>query len=311
MHYTLKQLRYLEASARLRSITAAASELSISPSSIAAAIDSVEDELSETLFIRHPSKGITPTRFGSNFLDNIRELLRAHVKFESSLPGIGEKIEGSIRLGCFTPVAPIVLPLILKMVSEEHPTLSVQIIEGDAAEMGELLRTDQIDLALTFNFERPFGIDFQGMFHAPPHIALSAEHPLATRSSLTLEDVVDDPMILLNLELTRTYMLGLFEQRGLTPNILYLSRSSEMVRSLVAAGFGFAIFNVKPGRKQNYLVGELVRIPLSTRHLEPEFGLIHHGRGRLSRVAGAVVDACEYLKSEGAFGDFVVTTAEH
>ena len=72
-----------------------------------------------------------------------------------------------------------------------------------------------------------------------------------------------------------------------------------------------SVFNVKLGRKQNYLVDELMRIPLSTRHLEPEFGLIDHGRGQLSRVASAVVDACAYLKSEGAFCDFVVTTAEN
>ncbi len=309
MHYTLKQLRYLEASARLRSITAAAGELSISPSSIAAAIDSIEAELSETLFIRHPSKGITPTRFGLSFLENIRELLRAHIKFESSLPGIGEKIEGSIRLGCFTPVAPIILPLILKLVSQEHPTLSVQIIEGDAADMVELLNSDKIDLALTFSMNLPRGINFQGMFHAPPHIALSGDHPLASRSSLTLEDMVGDPLILLNLDVTRSYMIGLFEQRGLSPNILYLSRSSEMVRSLVAAGFGFAIFNVKPRSKQNYAVGNLVRIPLSTRHLEPEFGLIYHGKGRLSRVASAITEACQNLKESGAFRDFIVPPA--
>jgi len=306
MRYTLKQLRYLETSARLQSITAAARELNISPSSIAAAIDAIEAEMSEPLFTRLPSKGIKPTRFGANFLDKVRELLRAHMEFEGSLPGISEKFEGSIRLGCFTPVAPIILPMILKVVSESHPTLSVQIIEGDAAEMVDLMGRDRIDLALTFNFELPMSVEFQGMFHAPPHIALSANHPLAASPSLSLENLVKDPLILLNLDKTRAYMLGLFERRGLSPNILYSSRSSEMVRSLVAAGFGYAIFNVKPRNRQNYTVGELVRVPLASGHLEPEFGIIHHGRGRLSRVAGAIIDACEQLRAYGAFRDFVV-----
>lgn len=306
MRYTLKQLRYLEMSARLRSITAAANELNISPSSIAAAIDSIETEMSEPLFSRHPSKGILPTRFGAKYLEKVRELLQAHVEFENSLPGIAEKIEGSIRLGCFTPLAPIILPMILKLVSESHPTLSVQIIEGDATEMIDLMNKDKIDLALTYNFELPKSMDFQGIFHAPPHVALSASHPLASHTNLTLEDLVKDPLILLNLDRTRAYLLGLFERRGLSPNILYSSRSSEMVRSLVAAGFGFAIFNVKPRNKQNYTVGRVVRIPLSSGHSEPEFGIIHHGRGRLSRVASAVIDACEQLKADGAFRDFVV-----
>jgi len=307
MRYTLKQLRYLEAAARLRSITAAAGEFNISPSSIAAAIDAIEAEISQPLFNRHPSKGVMPTRFGRDFLKNVRDLLQSHTQFESTLPGITDKIEGSIRMGCFTPIAPIILPFILKLVSEAHPTLSMQIIEGDAENMVEMLNDEKIDLALTYSVGVPDKFYFQGLFHAPPHITLSADHPLASRPSLTLEELAGEPLILLNLDRTRTYMLDLFHQRGLIPNILYSSRSSEMVRSLVAAGFGYAIFNVKPRTKQTYTMGDLVRIPLSTNHLAPEFGIIHHGKTRLTRVAQAVVEACDHLKVSGTFREFVVT----
>ncbi len=309
MRYTLKQLRYLEAAARLQSITAAAEEFNISPSSIAAAIDAIEAETNQTLFNRHPSKGIKQTRFGQSFLVNVRELLQSHVKFENTLEGITDKLEGSIRMGCFTPIAPIILPLVLRLVSETHPTLSMQIIEGDAENMVELLNEEKIDLALTYSMGVPDKLHFEGLFDARPHITISSTHPLASRKSLTLEELVDEPLILLNLDRTRAYMLELFEQRGLSPNVLYSSRSSEMVRSLVAAGFGYAIFNVKPRNKQTYTIGDLVRVPLSSDHLTPEFGIIHHGKSRLTRVAQAVVEACEKLKSEGTFRDFVVEPA--
>ncbi len=306
MRYTLKQLRYVEAAARLRSITAAASEHNISPSSIAAAIDAIEAEVARPIFSRHPSKGVMATRFGRDFLKNVQELLQSHVQFENTLPGIGDKIEGSIRMGCFTPIAPIILPLILKIVAEAHPTLSVQITEGDAEYIEELLGREQIDLALTYSVDVADRFHFKGLFHAPPHITLSADHPLAARASLTLEELADEPLILLNLDRTRTYMMGLFEKRGLTPNVLYSSRSSEMVRSLVAAGFGYGIFNVKPRTKQTYTMGDLVRIPLSSHHVEPEFGIIHHDKARLTRLSQAVIDACDHLKTEGAFREFVV-----
>lgn len=310
MHYTLKQLRYLEAAARLRSITGAAGEFNISPSSIAAAIDAMEAEVSQPLFNRHPSKGVVPTRFGREFLRNVRDLLQSHQRFEGTLPGISEKIEGSIRMGCFTPIAPIILPLILKRVSEAHPGLSVQISEGDAEHMVELLSAERIDLALTYSIGVPEKLYFQGLFHAPPHITLSVDHALASRTSLTLEELASEPLILLNLDRTRKYMFDLFETRGLKPNVLYSSRSSEMVRSLVAAGFGYGIFNVKPRTKQTYTMGDLVRIPLSTHHQEPEFGIIHQGNNRLSRVAKAVTDACDQLKAEGVFNDFVVEAVD-
>ncbi len=306
MHYTLKQLRYLEAAARLNSITSAAHELNISPSSVAAAIDSIEYELAQILFARHPSKGIIPTRYCVTFLENVRELLRSHIKFENSLPGISDKIEGSIKMGCFTPIAPIILPLILKVVSDIYPTLSVQIIEGDASQMASLMRKGEIDLALTYSVGELENFYFQSLFQAPPHIALSSDHPLANRRNLTLEDLIEEPLILLDLDRTRAYMLDLFNQRKLTPNILYSSQSSEMVRSLVAAGLGYAIFNVKPRNKQTYTVGDIIRIPLSTHHIEPEFGIIHHGKAQLSLVAKAILRACFQLKGENSFKDFVV-----
>ena len=306
MRYTLKQLRYLEAAARLNSITAAAGENNISPSSIAAAIDSIEAEVGETLFIRNPSKGIALTRFGRNFLKSVRELLRSHANFENSLPGISEKIEGSIRLGCFTPVAPLILPLVLQMVSEIHPTLSVQVIDGDATQMVELVKTNQIDLALTMSLGVPVQLYFNSLFVARPHVVLSDRHRLAKKKSIALYELVDEPLILLDLDQTRLYMMGLFERQGLSPKILYSSRSSELVRSLVAAKLGYAIYNVKPSTKQTYTIGDLVRIPLKGDHLAPEFGLLHHGNSQLSRIARAVSDACEQLKLQGAYKDFVV-----
>jgi DNA-binding transcriptional LysR family regulator len=306
MRYTLKQIRYLEAAARQRSITAAANQFNISPSSVAAAIDNIEAELGQALFSRHPSKGIVPTRFGRRFLDNVRKLLASHEKFENALPGISKKIDGSIRLGCFTPVAPIILPLVLKLVAENHPMLSVQIIEGDALKMLELMHDGRIDLALTTTLEAADQFDFQNLFMAPPHVVLSASHPLAGRANLTLEELADEPLILLNLNQTKAYMLGLFEERDLKPKIAYYSRSSEMVRSLVAAGFGFAIYNVKPRVKQTYTVGDLVRIPLSSNHRVPAFGILHHRHARLSPLAKAITEACEQLRLQGAFKDFVV-----
>ncbi len=310
MRYTLKQLRYLEAAARLRSITAAAGEFNISPSSIAAAIDAIEAETSQPIFNRHPSKGVKPTRFGRDFLANVRELLQSHHKFEKTLTGISNKLEGSIRMGCFTPIAPIILPLILKLVSDAHPTVSIQIIEGDAENMVELLNAEKIDLALTYSVGIPDKFHFQELFSAPPHIALSDTHPLASRESLSLEELAGEPLILLNLDRTRAYMIDLYTRRGLTPIILYSSRPSEMVRSLVAAGFGYGIFNVKPRTKQTYTMGDLVRIPLSSDHQKPEFGIIHHGKTRLTLVAQAVIDACDQLKAEGAFHDFVVVPVD-
>lgn len=57
MRFTLKQLRHIGAAGRLGSIANAATKLSISQSSIAAAIDGLEDKLGFDIFLRTPAKG--------------------------------------------------------------------------------------------------------------------------------------------------------------------------------------------------------------------------------------------------------------
>ena len=85
MNFTLKQLRYVEAAGRLRSIANAAVEVSISQSSITTAIDALEGSLGYALFVRTPAKGIQPTPAGREALQLIRNFLNQTQQFEAEL----------------------------------------------------------------------------------------------------------------------------------------------------------------------------------------------------------------------------------
>lgn len=308
MHYTLKQLKYLDAAARHRSITGAADEFNISPSSIAAAINAIEQEISGTVFVRHPSKGVTPTQYGQRFLLHVSDILEQHSQFEKSLGGVTDKLEGHIRLGCFAPLAPIMLPVVLKSIAIRYPTVSIDIAEGDTAEISDMIANGELDLAMAYDRGFSTNAKFSPLFDAPPHVALNSEHVFAGRATLELDDLHDDPLVLLNLELTRDYILNLFTARGLEPKIAYRSRSSEMVRALVASGLGYAIFNVRPLSKQTYVVGDIVRIPLRSKHETPTFGFLYRDEKKLTRVEQALIRTCQQLNLEGRFKPLLVST---
>ena len=53
-------------------------------------------------------------------------------------------------------------------------------------------------------------------------------------------------MVLLDLPFTREYFTDLFDGIEGAPNVAHSTHSSEMVRALVSAGFGFSIPNVRP-----------------------------------------------------------------
>lgn len=310
MRYTLKQLRYIDMAARHKSITGASAELNISPSSISAAIDALELELKRKIFRRLPSKGIQPTQFGHTFLGNARQLLKAHTSFEDAVEERVNVVDGAIRMGCFTPAAPILLPLIARAIADDYPGISLHFIEGEGAVNMQRVAHSDIDLALGFNAEIDMNIKFVPLFEAPPHIILPAGHRLATRKVLRLKDVAGEPMVLLDLVQTRDYMFGLFAQDGLTPKVAYSSKSSEMVRSMVASGLGYSVFNLRPSIKQQYAMGDLVRIPLAAGYRSVEFGILHRYDAVLSRVEQVLLDTCLRLRDKGVFQNVVLNALD-
>jgi len=310
MKYTLKQLHYIDVAARHGSIARASQELNISPSSISAAIDVVEQDTNRALFERLPSKGITPTRYGLTFLGHARELLKANRTFEAALSDQTRRISGSIRMGCFTPAAPILLPIVARSIADNHPDITIEFSEGDAPQLYEKLLASEFDVAFAYQSIPPQpNIEFIRLFSAPPHIVLPSNHPLAKSTSLSVNDIYQEPMILLDLSQTRDYMFKLFSNEGLTPRIGYSSKSAEMVRSMVAAGLGYSIFNLKPLKKQQYMVGDIVRIPISNAYQSVEFGIMYRADTDVSSVDQVMIDTCLDLLRRGAFDGAVLHTA--
>ena len=88
VNFTLKQLRYVEAAGRLGSIASASQELSISQSSITAAVDALEQDIGYDLFVRTPAKGIRATPQGTETLRLIREFIDQSKHFESEVKSL-------------------------------------------------------------------------------------------------------------------------------------------------------------------------------------------------------------------------------
>jgi DNA-binding transcriptional LysR family regulator len=69
---------------------------------------------------------------------------------------------------------------------------------------------------------------------------------LRRRRSVRLADLARRPLILLDLPISREYLLGLFLRADLSPHVSWRSPHPEVIRSMVANGFGYALFNARP-----------------------------------------------------------------
>ncbi len=263
MQFTLKQLAYFVAAGEAGSILRAAENIHVSQPSISNAIAHLEEVFQIQLFIRHHAQGMSLTTAGSQMLEKAKALLRDADELKTFAGKLSDQVFGSINIGCFIPLAPIVTPELCHGFMQSHAGVEVNVSEGNQAELLSHLKKGAIDLALTYNLQLESDITFTPLVELEPYVLLAAEHPLASRRSLTLHELAEEKFILLDLPLSDSYFLSLFDRHGLKPNVYARTRHIEVQRGLVAKGYGYSLGNLRPVNKRSLDGSELRYIPLS------------------------------------------------
>ena len=263
MQFTLKQLAYFVAAGEAGSILRAAEKIHVSQPSISNAIAHLEDIFQIQLFIRHHAQGMSLTTAGSQIMDQAKALLRDADELRSFAGKLSDQIFGSINVGCFIPLAPIVTPELCHGFMQSHAGVEVNVSEGNQAELLSGLKKGAIDLALTYNLQLESDIAFTALVELMPYVLLAADHPLADKTSLSLTALEDEKFILLDLPLSNTYFMSLFDSHNVKPNIYARTRQLEVQRGLVAQGYGYSLGNVRPVNKKSLDGSDLKYVPLS------------------------------------------------
>lgn len=243
---SLRSLRYLVAVADAGSVTGAGKRLHVSQPAISEAVAALEAELGVALLLRHHARGVTLTPAGSRVVAEARLLLRHAEDFLHAAASLGAEAVGEVSMGCFLTLAPRYLPALLAGLGRDIPGLSVRVEEGDHGEMLAGLEAGRTEIALTYDFDMPAGLDVTPIAQLAPVAVLPAKHRLARGARVTLAELVEEPFLLLDLPHSRDYFAGIFRAAGLSPRIAFRSRSQELLRGLVGNGLGWTIQNVQP-----------------------------------------------------------------
>lgn len=262
-YFTLKQLHYFVTTVETESIAEASRKLHIAQPSISIAIKNLEDAFDQQLLIRHHAQGISLTPSGRRFFNKARELLRFSHEFEQNTLADGEAISGKISIGCFETVAPVYMPKLIASFKESYPNIDIQLHDGEQHEIMVGLHRGDFDLAFLYDLELDNSIQKKPL-HAPhkPYALLPANHHLATKQSVTLEELSHEPMILLDVIPSKNYFLNIFLEKSLTPEIAYASPSIEMVRCMVGQGQGVSVLVTRPNTDITYDGKKLVYVDI-------------------------------------------------
>ena len=299
MNVSFRQLQYVSTAADCGSIRRAAERLRISQSSISAAIDRVEQEFGIQVFVRQPSKGLTVTRSGRQLLQKIAGLLAEVDNFAVKASILNNTLTGELNVGCFAPLSPQFLPSIFRDITERYPAISIHLFEGNVREIQKFLIEGTVDVILSYDVGLSQQISSIQLGEAPPYVVLSENDPLTQQKSIALVDLKDKPMILLDLPESSTYFTLLFETIGSRPNIAHRTETYEMVRSLVAAGLGFSLLNLRPVIDETYDGSHVVCRPLSDKVRAPKFIIGQRRHDFPTLLVKAFSNSCqEFFKSQ-------------
>ncbi|TIW20191.1 MAG: LysR family transcriptional regulator [Mesorhizobium sp.] len=303
LRFTLRQLEYFVAVGEAGSIAKAAEQVNVSPPSISASIAQLEAEFGVQLFVRKHSHALALTAGGRLFLKEAARLLNDADALHDIAGDIAEKVRGPLAIGCLLTFAQIVLPTLRRKFEDAYPDVRVRQFERNQGQLFEMLQRGEIDAALTYDLELSQDMTFEPLMQLPAYVMLPAAHRLAARAGITPEELVDEPMVLLDLPYSREYFLSAFQPKGLRPKIAERTGDIAVMRSMVANGFGYGIANMRPLNTMSPDGKLLVFVPLLGEIRSLTMGIALPNAEHRTLTVQAFIDHCRrFVVEQGVFG---------
>jgi len=309
MKFTLRQLEYFIAAGETGSIAAASQRAHISAPSISAAIAHLEQELAVQLFIRRHAQGLSLTPAGRQLLREAKELIKQADGLYAAAAA-PEQLRGTLNVGCLVTLAPMVMPELAFSFMKAFPGVQLHQSEHHQEGLLEGLRRAAIDVAVTYDLQISQDIEFAPLVSLPPHALFGAADPLHRAPAVSLRELAERRMILLDLPISREYFLGLFMKEKLEPHVWWRSPHQEVVRTMVANGYGYALFNARPKAGIALDGRRLYRVRLAGEHPPAVLGSATLRQLRKSRLVAAFQAHCRELVSQGCIPGMAAAEAQ-
>jgi len=232
----LHQLKYVVAIAETGNFTRAAEKCFVSQPSLSQQVIKLEKELGGPLFDRTGRK-VQLTDAGRLFCERAVEILAAVDAAKREWDD--DREGGRLSLGAIPTVAPYLLPPLLKPFRRRFPRAEVTVYEDLTEHTLRACRAGDLDVAL---LALPIDDDqlvVEPLFEEELLLAMTAGHHLSRKRRLTMDDIREEPFVLLS----ETHCLGeqiisFCRQQSCLPAVSCHSAKLLTVQELVALGHG-------------------------------------------------------------------------
>ena len=193
-------LQYLDEVARCQSMRQAGERLNVAGSAINRQILALEESLGAKIFDRYPHK-VVLTAAGELLIEHIRHTLRGMEKTVAHIEDLKGLQWGNVKMGVASGLAGSLLPAIALRVTHSFKRVVMTVSIMSAPDIVVSVASGDIDLGLTFDIPTA-GLQVIARKAAALGAVMSVQHPLATRTSLGIEDCAAYPLCVAQAPLT-------------------------------------------------------------------------------------------------------------
>ncbi len=185
---SLRDLALVQAVHRHGSFNSAARAMHISPSGLSHQVQKVEQAVGAPLFERG-GRRIVATAGGQHLLRHIDAVLAAGEHLQQVARAGVVAFGGELRLGLPASLGPYLLPHLIAPFPQYFPGARLGISEGKPRGLLRRLQEAELDAVLAPMATTVSGIASRPLFFEPWELMLRADHPLARRRSIALDQL--------------------------------------------------------------------------------------------------------------------------
>ncbi len=291
----LRQLEYLVAVADTGGLTAAAERCHVSQSAVSLGLSELESALRLRLLIRGPGRGAVLTDAGREVVGEARAVLTAVSELGAGARRLGQEVAGTLRIGCYGPVAALCLPAAIAGFRRERPEVTIEFVEGSLPDLQRQLLDGRCELAFLYRQDILPGIEVEVLTDQQPHVLLPVGHRLQRRRSVSLVEMAAEPFILLDVPPSEHYFRSVFDAVGVPMDVAYRAGSFELARAMVARGLGYTLSVQRPAVERSVEGRAFRTVPLRDDVPTTPLVLGRAAGGRATRRAEVFMGYCKEL----------------
>ncbi len=226
--------------------TGAEARISRPPPRLRADVQAIETWLGASLLLPADGDRILLTPEGRRLLPRAQALLADAGRLRDLFraPGAGREL----RVYSSHYLATYFLIDRLQAFRRRHPDVALKLsVRTEIQILSALHQDTACGVGFCAPLESPAGLRYRQWFSMPWSVVLPIDHPLATRSQLSLAALAEEPMILFEPgSAGRQHLMQAFHRAGVTPQVALQATTTALIVQMIEAGLGVAVLPLLP-----------------------------------------------------------------